>query len=137
MLSARSDGGTLSAAVRKACTSSSEGGEALTPFFSLIASVMLAINNIVGYVFAINGKITGGDVYASSALFRKMWRKLIIGRFGRQWNTWPVRAASQIKSQQRWKARRGLSSFSCCAMAVWLPLNSAKTITNSSAPLSQ
>jgi hypothetical protein len=29
-------------------------------------------------VFAINGKITGGDVYASSALFRKMWRKLLI-----------------------------------------------------------
>jgi hypothetical protein len=82
VLSARSDRGTLSTAVRKACTSSSEGGGALAPFFSLIASVMLAINNIVGYVFAINGKITGGDVYASSALFRKMWRKLTIGRFG-------------------------------------------------------
>jgi|SRR6516225_11858141 hypothetical protein len=40
------------------------------------------------------------------------------------------------KSQQRWKARRGLSSFSCCAMAVWLPLNSANAVTNSSAPLS-
>jgi hypothetical protein len=42
-----------------------------------------------------------------------------------------------VKSQQRWKALRGLSSLSCCAMAVWLPLNSAKTMTNSSAPLSQ
>ena len=34
-----------------------------------------------------------------------------------------------MKSQQRWKARRGLSSFSCCA--ILLPLNSAKTVTNS------
>jgi hypothetical protein len=35
-------------------------------------------DDIVGYVFAINGKITGGDVYASSELSRKMWRKLLI-----------------------------------------------------------
>jgi len=33
--------------------------------------------DIVGYVFAVNGKISGGDVYASNALFRKMWRKLL------------------------------------------------------------
>jgi len=31
--------------------------------------------DIVGYVVAVNGKISGGDVYASNALFRKMWRK--------------------------------------------------------------
>jgi hypothetical protein len=34
-------------------------------------------NDIVGYVFAINGKINSGDVYASNVLFRKMWRKLL------------------------------------------------------------
>ena len=34
--------------------------------------------DIVGYVFAINGKINGGDVYASNALFRKMWRKQLL-----------------------------------------------------------
>jgi hypothetical protein len=33
--------------------------------------------DIVGYVFAVNGKISGGDVYASNTLFRKMWRKLL------------------------------------------------------------
>jgi hypothetical protein len=31
--------------------------------------------DIVGYVFAVNGKISSGDVYASNGLFRKMWRK--------------------------------------------------------------
>ena len=34
-----------------------------------------AADDIVGYVFAINGKIDGGDGYASNVLFRKMWRK--------------------------------------------------------------
>lgn len=34
-------------------------------------------DDIVGYVFAINGKINSGDVYASNALFRKMWSKLL------------------------------------------------------------
>jgi len=32
-------------------------------------------DDIVGYVFAINGKISSADVYPSNALFRKMWRK--------------------------------------------------------------
>jgi hypothetical protein len=36
-----------------------------------------ADDDIVGYVFAVNGKIDSGDVYASNALFRKMWRKLL------------------------------------------------------------
>ena len=31
--------------------------------------------DVVGYVYVVNGKINGGDVYASNALFRKMWRK--------------------------------------------------------------
>jgi hypothetical protein len=34
-------------------------------------------DDVVGYVFAINGKINSGDVYASNALFRKMWSKLL------------------------------------------------------------
>jgi len=34
-----------------------------------------ADTDVVGYVYAINGKTNGGDVYASNALFRKMWRK--------------------------------------------------------------
>jgi hypothetical protein len=33
--------------------------------------------DIIGYVYAINGKIRSADVYASNALFRKMWSKLL------------------------------------------------------------
>jgi hypothetical protein len=33
--------------------------------------------DIIGYFFAVNGKINSGDVYSSNALFRKMWPKLL------------------------------------------------------------
>ena len=33
--------------------------------------------DIVGYVFAINGKINSADIYPSNGLFRKMWPKLL------------------------------------------------------------
>ena len=32
-------------------------------------------DDIVGYVFAVGGKLNAGDVYGSNALFRKMWDK--------------------------------------------------------------
>jgi hypothetical protein len=32
---------------------------------------------VIGYVFAINGKVNSADVYASSLLFRKLWPKLL------------------------------------------------------------
>jgi hypothetical protein len=31
----------------------------------------------VGYLYAVNGKISGGDVYASPLLFRKLWPRLL------------------------------------------------------------
>jgi hypothetical protein len=34
-------------------------------------------HDVIGFVAAINGKISGGDVYASPDLFRKMWPKLL------------------------------------------------------------
>ena len=34
-------------------------------------------DDVVGYVFAINGKPDSGDSYASAALFQKMWPKLL------------------------------------------------------------
>ncbi len=33
--------------------------------------------DVLGYVFAINGKINSADVYALSALFKKLWPKLL------------------------------------------------------------
>ena len=33
--------------------------------------------DVIGYVFAINGKINSADIYASSVLFKKLWPKLL------------------------------------------------------------
>jgi ARG and Rhodanese-Phosphatase-superfamily-associated Protein domain len=34
-------------------------------------------DDIIGFVFAVNGKLNSGDAYMSNALFRKMWPKLL------------------------------------------------------------
>jgi hypothetical protein len=34
-------------------------------------------DNVVGYVFALNGKLNSADLYPSNGLFRKMWPKLL------------------------------------------------------------
>ena len=51
--------------------------EAQAAYIKALQGAGEADNDIVGYVFAVNGKINSGDVYASNALFRKMWRKLL------------------------------------------------------------
>jgi hypothetical protein len=51
--------------------------DAQAAYIAALQSAGEADDDIVGYVFAINGKINSGDVYASNALFRKMWPKLL------------------------------------------------------------
>jgi hypothetical protein len=34
-------------------------------------------SDVIGYAFAINGKVNSADVYASNALFKKLWPKLL------------------------------------------------------------
>lgn len=42
-----------------------------------LRSMIAGKDDVIGFVFAINGEINSGDTYASSALFTKMWPKLI------------------------------------------------------------
>jgi hypothetical protein len=42
-----------------------------------LSPVIEGKNDVIGYVFAINGQINSADVYSSSALFKKLWPKLI------------------------------------------------------------
>jgi hypothetical protein len=51
--------------------------QAQTAYIAALQGAGEADADIVGYVFAINGKINSGDVYASNTLFRKMWSKLL------------------------------------------------------------
>ena len=51
--------------------------QAQTAYIAVLQGAGETGDDIVGYVFAINGKVNSGDVYASNALFRKMWSKLL------------------------------------------------------------
>jgi hypothetical protein len=42
-----------------------------------LAAVVDGKPDVVGYAYAINGKVNSADVYASPELFRKMWRKML------------------------------------------------------------
>jgi hypothetical protein len=43
----------------------------------LASIVDRAEGNVIGYAFAINGQVNSAEVYASGALFRKLWLKLL------------------------------------------------------------
>jgi hypothetical protein len=51
--------------------------QAQAAYVGALQSVGEASDDIVGYVYAVNGKIKSADVYVSNALFRKMWPKLL------------------------------------------------------------
>jgi hypothetical protein len=51
--------------------------DAKAPYLTALADAAGKENDIVGYVFAVNGKINSGDVYPSNGLFKKMWAKLL------------------------------------------------------------
>lgn len=42
-----------------------------------LAAIVKSKTNVIGYVFAINGKVNSADVYASNALFVKLWPKML------------------------------------------------------------
>ena len=46
-------------------------------YFKALSGIVDNRPDVIGYVFAINGKINSADVYASSALFKKLWPKLL------------------------------------------------------------
>ncbi len=51
--------------------------DAKQPYLKALKDAAEKENDIVGYVFAVNGKINSGDVYPSNGLFKKMWSKLL------------------------------------------------------------
>ena len=46
-------------------------------YIKALSSIVDGKPDVIGYVFAINGKVNSADVYASSALFKKLWPKLL------------------------------------------------------------
>lgn len=46
-------------------------------YIKALASIVNRDDDVIGYVFAINGSVNSADVYSSNALFRKLWPKLL------------------------------------------------------------
>jgi hypothetical protein len=46
-------------------------------YVKALAGVIDGKTDVIGYVFAINGKINSADIYASNMLFKKLWPKLL------------------------------------------------------------
>jgi hypothetical protein len=51
--------------------------EALEGALKKLAPITEKHKDVIGYVFAINGKVNSGDVYGNAALFGKLWPKLL------------------------------------------------------------
>jgi hypothetical protein len=46
-------------------------------YMQALAKIVKGKSDVIGYVFAINGKVNSADVYASNQLFNKLWPKLL------------------------------------------------------------
>ena len=51
--------------------------ETTAAYINALSGILRNKNDVIGYVFAINGKVNSADIYASRALFVKLWPKLI------------------------------------------------------------
>ncbi len=51
--------------------------KAVKSYVSRFSTIVNGRKNLIGFVFAINGKIYGGDLYNSNSLFLKLWPKLL------------------------------------------------------------
>ena len=54
-----------------------QGQETADSYTKALGDIINGSDDVIGYVFAINGKVNSADVYGSNALFRKLWPKLL------------------------------------------------------------
>jgi hypothetical protein len=51
--------------------------EAIDGYVKKLTPAVAGQKDVIGYAFAVNGQVNSADVYASSALFKKLWPKLL------------------------------------------------------------
>jgi hypothetical protein len=51
--------------------------ETASSYITALSGIVKPNDDVIGYVFAVNGQVNSADVYASSALFKKLWPKLL------------------------------------------------------------
>jgi hypothetical protein len=51
--------------------------ETADSYIKALSNIVNGSNDVIGYVFAINGKVNSADIYGASSLFKKLWPKLL------------------------------------------------------------
>jgi hypothetical protein len=51
--------------------------ETADSYVKALANIANRSDDVIGYVFAINGKVNSADIYGSNVLFKKLWPKLL------------------------------------------------------------
>src|SRR5205823_1959302 len=51
--------------------------EAVEEYINNLSNIIEGKEDVIGYAFVINGTINSADIYGSSALFKKLWLKLL------------------------------------------------------------
>ena len=68
---------TVSASSMELSMEDSKVKETSAAYINTLGGLLQSRSDVIGYVLAINGKVTSADVYASHALFAKLWPKLL------------------------------------------------------------
>lgn len=74
-------GGTVNSAASRTSLQLSLENKKVTAtvdqYVKMLSSAIAGKTDVIGYAFAINGKINSADVYVSNALFKKLWPKML------------------------------------------------------------
>ena len=70
--------------------------ETADDYTKALSAIVNNKTDVIGYVFAINGKVNSADVYASSALFKKLWPKLLTAS--------AIEAVAELRRDQKFAA---------------------------------
>lgn len=68
---------SISASSMELSMEDSKVKETSAAYINTLGGLLQSRSDVIGYVLAINGKVTSADVYASHALFAKLWPKLL------------------------------------------------------------
>lgn len=64
-------------------------------YIKKLSQIIQGQTDVIGYAFAINGHVNSADVYASSALFKKLWQKLL--------KATAIEAVSELKGDMKFE----------------------------------
>jgi hypothetical protein len=68
---------TTSASSLQLALENTKLNESADAYLSALSNIVKGKSDVIGYAFAINGKVNSADVYASNQLFNKLWPKLL------------------------------------------------------------